>query len=160
VTYRAPSWLTLATVTGVALVVSLLLAIARPIEMTVDGVRVESDVPPITTANHRVFVPVRSFAGALGAQMLENADGRIDVVRGDQTLRLRRGDAHARINGVPFTMKHPPFLVRGRMMVELDTVAAAFNVRANYDTRSARIEVVTPGIGQALVPARGSSPTQ
>jgi hypothetical protein len=159
-TYRAPSWLALAAVAGLALVVSLLLAIARPIEMTVDGVRVESDVPPVTTANHRIFVPVRSFAGALGAQMLENEDGRVDVVRGNQTLRLRRGDAHARINGVPFTMKHPPFLVRGRMMVELDTVAAALNVRANYDARNASIEVVTPGVGQALVSSQGTAPTQ
>ena len=159
-TYRAPGWLTIGSVAGLALIVSLLLAVARPIEMTVDGVGVESDVPPVTTANHRVFVPVRSFAGALGAQMLENEDGRVDVVRGNQTLRLRRGDAQARINGVPFTMKHAPFLVRGRMMVELDTVAAAFNVRANYDARSARIEVVTPGVGQALVSSQGSSPTQ
>jgi len=43
---------------------------------------------------------------------------------------------------------HAPFRVRGRVMISLDAVARALNVRARYDARNARIEVVTPGIGE------------
>lgn len=144
--YHAPSSRTLVSIAVLALVVSVVLAFSRPVEMLVDGVRVESDVPPVTTVNNKnVFVPVRTFAEALGAQTLSGDDGRIDLVRGNKSLRLRVGDAHATFNGMPLTLHHAPFLVRGRVMVELKAVAGAFNVRATYDPRTARIDVLTPG---------------
>jgi hypothetical protein len=159
VTYRAPGSRTLVSVALLALFASAMLAFARPVEMTVDGVGVESDVPPVTTANDRVFVPIRSFAEALGAQT-SGEDGRIDVVRGSQSLRANVGEVRATVNGTPLTLAHAPFLVRGRIMVELDAVARAFNVRARYDARTARISVFTPGIGQAPVPSPASASTQ
>jgi hypothetical protein len=159
VIYRAPSARTLVSVTVLACVASATIALARPVEMTLDGERIESDVPPITTSSNRAYVPVRSFAAALGAQTLTDgdADGDADIargnagvniVRGNQSLRLKVGDVHASINGMPLTLRRPPFLVRGRVMVELDALARAFNVRAVYDPRTARIDVLTPGIGQ------------
>ena len=36
--------------------------------MLVDGERVDSDVPPVTTASEKAFVPLRSIADALGAE--------------------------------------------------------------------------------------------
>ncbi len=158
-TYRAPGSRTLVSVALLALFASAMLAFARPVEMTVDGVGVESDVPPVTTANDRVFVPIRSFAEALGAQA-SGEDGRIDVVRGSQSLRVKVGEVRATVNGTPLTLAHAPFLVRGRIMVELDAVARAFNVRVRYDARTARISVFTPGIGQAPVPSPASASTQ
>jgi hypothetical protein len=141
----------------VALVASALLAFSRPAVMMVDGQRVESDVPPVTTTADKVFVPLRSLAEALGAQTDLDEKGRIDVVRGNQSLRVRVGDTHATLNGMPLTMKHPPFRVRGRVMISLKTVAAAFGVRVSYDPRTQRIDVLTPGIGQATTP--GSTDT-
>ncbi len=147
-TYRAPGTRTLGSVAVLALLASTMLAFARPVEMTVDGVGIESDVPPVTVANDRVFVPIRSFARALGGQT-SGEDGHIEVVRGSQSLRVKAGDVRATVNGKPLTLTHAPFLVRGRVMVELDTLAGAFNVRARYDARTARISVLTPGTGQA-----------
>jgi hypothetical protein len=37
-------------------------------------------------------------------------------------------------------------------MISLDAVARALNVRARYDPRDARIDVNTPGIGEAPNP--------
>ncbi len=146
--------------TIVAVVASVLLAFSRPAVMMVDGQRVESDVPPVTTTSDKVFVPLRSIADALGAQTdLDAQSGRIDVVRGDRSLRVRVGDPHATLNGMPLTLKHPPFRVRGRVMISLKTVAAAFGVRASYDARTQRIDVLTPGIGQATTPS-GAEQTQ
>lgn len=150
--YRAPAWQTLASLTVLALAASALLALARPVEMTVDGVRMESDVPPVTTATNRVFVPLRAFAGALGAQTISDGDaGRVVVVRGRQSLRIAVGNVHASLNGMPITLHHAPFLVRGRIMVEMRPLAAAFGVRARYDPPTAHIAVLTPGVGQSAM---------
>jgi hypothetical protein len=158
--YRAPSWRTIA-VTGVAaLLASAVLAFSRPVEMMVDGERVESDVPPVTASSAKVFVPLRTIADALGAEtVVDEKTGRIDVVRGNQSLRLKVGDEHATLNGMPLTLKHAPFRVRGRVMISLKVVASAFGVRVNYDPRTARIDVLTPGIGQANTPTGTTNET-
>jgi hypothetical protein len=149
----------IAIVGGLALVASVLLAFSRPIEMLVDGERVDADVGPITTASAKIFVPLRSLADALGAQTETDAkSGVVNVVLGAQSLRVRVGDKHAAVNGMPFTLKHAPFRVRGRVMVSLDAVAHALHVHARYDARNARIEVVTPGIGMA--PTAQNAPAQ
>jgi hypothetical protein len=143
----------LAFVAVAALFASVLLAFSRPIAMFVDGERVDSDVPPITTPSERAYVPLRSVADALGAETeVDPKTGAVEVVLGTQSLRVRVGDPHAKLNGMPFTLKHAPFRVRGRVMISLDAVARALHVHAKYDPRNARIEVVTPGIGQAPAP--------
>ena len=140
----------LVVVAGMALVASIVLAVSRPIAMFVDGERVDTDVSPVTTSSQKVFVPLRSIADALGAEIERHGKpDSVDVVLGNQSLRVRVGDTHAMVNGMPFTLKHAPFRVRGRVMVSLDAVARALHVHAKYDARNARIEVVTPGIGLA-----------
>jgi hypothetical protein len=147
--YGALRWQTLALLLIAALATSALLAFSRPIVMLVDGERVDSDVAPVTTANAKAFVPLRSIADALGAENeVDPKTGKISVVLGGQALTLRVGETHATVNGVPFTLKHAPFRVRDRVLVSLDAVARALNVRAHYDPREARIEVITPGIGE------------
>ena len=155
--YRALSWQSVTLTAVAALAASALLAFSRPTVMMVDGERVESDVPPITTASDRAFVPVRTIADALGAEtVIDPRTGEIDVIRGNQSLRLRLGNLHATLNGMPMTLRHPPFRVRGRVMISLNVVAQAFNVRASYDPRTARIDILSPGIGQA--PPASSTP--
>jgi len=142
---------------AIALFASVLLAFSRPIEMLVDGERVDTDVAPVTTASEKVFVPLRSVADALGAQTeIDSKSGAVDVVLGPQSLRLRVGDNRATMNGMPFTLKHAPFRVRGRVMVSLDAVARALHVHARYDPRNARINVITPGIG--MTPTSQNAP--
>jgi hypothetical protein len=151
--YASLSLRRLAFIAVTALVVSLLLVISRPIVMLVDGERVDSDVPPVTTVSDRAYVPLRSVADALGAETeVDGKTGSVDVVLGNQALHVRVGDTHATLNGMPFTLKHAPFRVRGRVMISLDAVAHALHVRARYDPRNARIEVITPGIGEAPGP--------
>jgi hypothetical protein len=156
--YSALSPRSLAVIAVVALAVSVLLAVSRPIVMLVDGERVDSDVAPVTTASSRAFVPLRSLAEALGAETVADPKtGTVDVVLGGQSLRVRVGETRATLNGMRFTLKHAPFRVRGRVMISLDAVARALHVRAKYDARNARIEVVTPGIGQAPGPTNNSA---
>jgi hypothetical protein len=158
VKYRALSWQSVTLTAVAALSASALLAFSRQTIMMVDGERVESDVPPITTTSDRAFVPVRTVSDALGAEtVIDSKTGEIDVIRGNQSLRLRLGNTHATLNGMPMTLRHAPFRVRGRVMVSLNLVAQAFNVRASYDPRTARIDILSPGIGQA--PPASSTPS-
>ncbi|HLY01352.1 MAG TPA: copper amine oxidase N-terminal domain-containing protein [Candidatus Cybelea sp.] len=151
--YGGVGWQSLALVAICALFAASVLAFSRPIVMLVDGERVDTDVPPVTTANAKAFVPLRSIADALGAETeVDGKTGKISVVLGSQTLTLHVGDAHATVNGMPLTLKHAPFRVRGRVLISLDAVARALGVRARYNPREARIEVITPGIGQAPNP--------
>jgi hypothetical protein len=150
--YAALRWQSLALLALVALAVSCVFAFSTPISMFVDGERVDSDVSPVTTASQRAFVPLRSVADALGAETVVDKSGTIAVTLGDQTLALRVGDTHAKLNGMPLTLKRAPFRVRGRVLISLDAIARALHVRATYDPRTARIEVRTPGVGQVQTP--------
>lgn len=147
-TYRRPAMQTLILTSVVALVASAMLALSHPAQLRIDGQRVESDVPPITTAAQRVFVPLRAVADALGARTLVQGNN-VYIIRGKQSLRLRVGDRHATLNGMPLTLERAPFRVRGRLMIGIKALALALNVHVDYDPRTARIDVLTPGIGQA-----------
>ncbi|HEY9085569.1 MAG TPA: copper amine oxidase N-terminal domain-containing protein [Candidatus Tyrphobacter sp.] len=160
-TYSAPSHKSLVLTAVVALLASVGLFVSRPVDVMVDGTRMESDVPPVTTAANHVFVPVRSIADALGAQTLVVGKGdRIVVTRGSDTLQLRVGDVHATLDGMPMTLDRGPFRVRGRVMVGLQTIARAFGVRVTYDAAEGRIEVMTPGIGQVPPTSNVTEATQ
>ena len=146
-TYRWPRPQTLALTTVFAAAAASMLALSRPVEMMVDGVRVTSDVPPVTTSSREVFVPLRTIAEALGAEMIVEKDGSIAVVRGNQSLRLVVGNHHAILNAMPFTFHHAPFRVRGRVMVSLTALSRAFGVQAKYDAHTARVDVTSAAPG-------------
>ena len=146
--YRRPALQTLVLTGVVALVASAMLALSHPAELRIDGQPVQSDVPPITTAAQHVFVPLRAVADALGAQTIVHGN-YVYVVRGKQSLRLRVGDRHATLNGMPLTLVRAPFRVRGRVMIGMKGLALALNVHVTYDPRTARINVLTPGIGES-----------
>ena len=149
-TATRPRLLTLAITAAIALAVSLGLSLSRPLDVVVDGQHVLSDVAPITTAADKIYVPLRAVSDALGAETkYDTATGLIVVTRGEQQLRLRVGDLHAKLDGMPMTLKHAPFRVRGRVMVNVKAISRAFGMHVTYDPRTARIEVNTPGIIEA-----------
>ncbi len=148
--YRPVTWQTVTLTAASALVASALLAFSRPVDVRIDGHTMESDVAPVTTASDNVFVPLRAFASALGARVtvseVRGDNDAVVVTRGERTFAIRVGDRHATLNGMPLTLSHEPFRVRGRIMIGLKAVATAFDVRVHYDARSARIDVRTPGV--------------
>jgi trimeric autotransporter adhesin len=145
--YQPPSKRAIVATAALALLASVAFAYSKPVEMRVDGQPVISDVPPVTTPKGGVYVPLRSVTDALGAEThYEHKSGDVVVTRGDQTLRLKVGSKHAKLNGMPMTLGHEPFRVRGRVMVGLHAVQRAFGVRVKFDTMTARVEVSTPGV--------------
>jgi hypothetical protein len=134
----------LATV-GVAAFAAALTSLSHPAALRLDGQRMNSDVPPVTTAKG-AYVPLRAVADSLGADTNYDAKtGRIELVRANDTLRLRVGDRVATLNGFKMTLKAAPFAVSGRTMVPLNTIALAFKTHVRYDKARAQIDVMTAG---------------
>lgn len=147
--YRRPSNATLSLTLVLSLAGALTFVYSKPVEVRVDGQRVLSDVPPVTSVKG-VFVPLRPVGDALGAEThYERKSGDVVVTRGEQSLYLHVGSKHARINGVAVTLKHAPFRVRGRVMVGLPAVQQTFGVRVRFDRMTARVDVNTPGLSEA-----------
>jgi hypothetical protein len=134
----------------VATVASVMAAASQPAALSIDGQRVASDVPPITSLKGEAFVPLRVVAETLGADTnFDPKTGMIELVRANDTLRLRVGDKTATLNGNRMTLRHAPFAVRGRTMVSLNAIARAFGSKVNYDRAQAKIDIVTPGVVEA-----------
>jgi len=124
-------------------------SLSHPAALSLDGQRMLSDVPPVTTAKG-AYVPLRVVAESLGADTnYDSKTGRIELVRADDTLRLRVGDRAATLNGNKMTLKAAPFAVRGRTMVPLNVIARAFKMHVRYDKAHAQIDVMTTGTLEA-----------
>lgn len=129
---------------------SVLAAASQPASLRIDGQRILSDVPPVTSIKGEAFVPLRVVADNLGAETEYDANtGAVELSRGKDVLRLHAGETVATMNGRRLVLKHAPFQVRGRMMVSLATIAKAFGSKVSYDHARAKIDVMTPGMVEA-----------
>jgi hypothetical protein len=148
--YKPPGLLAVAVTAAIAVAVSLAISVAKPVEVRVDGQPMLTDVAPVRTGAETVYVPLRPLSDALGAETRYDAkSGEIFMTRGDQSLHLKIGDVHATLNGMPMTLKHAPFRVRGRAMIGLHVVQRAFGVRVKFDKATSRVDVDTPGSATA-----------
>jgi hypothetical protein len=145
-----PSRNTLLATVLVATVASIMIAASQPASLRIDGQRITSDVPPVTSLKGEAFVPLRVVAETLGADTnYDPKTGLIELVRANDTLRMRVGDKTATLNGNRMTLHHAPFAVRGRTMVSLNAIARAFGSKVHYDGAHAKIDIVTPGVVEA-----------
>ncbi len=143
---RRPGLRSIGATACVAAIAAAMSALANPVALRVDGHRMLSDVPPVTTPKG-AYVPLRVVAESLGGDANYDAKtGRIELVRGNDTMRLRVGDRGASLNGKKMLLRSAPFSVRGRTMVSLATIARAFGTNVSYDRARAKIDVVEPGV--------------
>ncbi|GAC1299882.1 MAG: hypothetical protein NVSMB19_05220 [Vulcanimicrobiaceae bacterium] len=149
---RFPSRRTVGATVSISAFAAALSSLSHPAAVRVDGHRMVSDVPPVTTAKG-AYVPLRAVAESLGADANYDAKtGLIELVRGSDTLRLHAGDRAATLNGHPMALKNAPFAVRGRTMVSLNVIAKAFKTSVRYDVSHAKIDVMTSGALDANAP--------
>ncbi len=146
---QRPQWTSVALTAVIALAVSLMLRLSQPVELRVDGQRIATDVAPVTH-QHDVFVPLRAISEALGADThFDPKTNRLEITRGDQTVRLRIGETRGTLNGNRMTLPRAPFRVRGRVMVSMNAIARVFGAKVSYDKTTSRIDVMTSGIKEA-----------
>ncbi len=142
---RFPERRTVAATAVIAAFAAALTSLSHPAALRVDGHRMISDVPPVTTAK-TAYVPLRAVAETLGAEMNYDAKtGAIELIHSGDTMRLHVGERAATLNGYKLTLANAPFAVRGRTMVPLQVIARAFKTHVRYDTGHAQIDVMTAG---------------
>ncbi len=140
---QSPSFRTVLATAAVASVCAAATFLSKPAALRIDGHRMVSDMPPITTAKG-AYVPLRAVATSLGADMDYDAKtGAIELLRGHDTLRLKVGERSATFDGKPITLGIAPFETHGRTMVSLGTVARAFRTKVRYEPARARIDLMT-----------------
>jgi hypothetical protein len=141
-----PSGRLIAATAAIALMASLSLALSTPATISVDGQRLASDVPAVTTPSG-AYLPLRAIADAAGAKTtFDTANGDIVVRKGTDVLVMRAGAATAKMNGHRVTLAHAPFTVHGRVMVASATIADTFGSTVRYDSKHGRVLVRTPGV--------------
>ncbi|MBD5655347.1 MAG: copper amine oxidase N-terminal domain-containing protein [Candidatus Eremiobacteraeota bacterium] len=140
---------TVAATVALSALAAAMTSLSNPAALRVDGQKMVSDVPPVTTAKG-AYVPLRVVADSLGADTnYDPKSGTIELIRANDTMRLHVGDRVGTINGNRFTLKAAPFAVRGRTMVPLAVIARAFRTNVRYDGARAKIDVMTPGTLEA-----------
>jgi hypothetical protein len=139
---RLPSRRSILATVAISAVAAVMVSLSSPASLRIDGQRMISDVPPVTTPKGEVFVPLRVVAETLGAETnYDPKTGMIELTRADDKI--------ATLNGNRMTLKHAPFSVRGRTMVSLSVIGRAFNTKVHYDGARAKIDVMTPGLIEA-----------
>jgi hypothetical protein len=140
---RPISFRTYVVTTVFASLASLAMFLSHPPTLRVDGQHMASDVPPVTSMRG-TFLPLRAIALGIGAVTSYDAKtGQIDVLRGRDIVVLHVSAHNGLLNGMPFTMRHAPFVVRGRVMVPAGLFERALGSTVRYDAAHESIEITT-----------------
>lgn len=119
-------------------------AAEKPVSVTVDGLPVAFDVPPIIR-NGRTLVPFRAIAEALNVKV--NWDGSTKTVSatdGKTSIRLQIGNKTAYRNGEPIPLDVPPQVVNGRAMLPLRFFSEAFACKVAWDETRLSVAITSP----------------
>ncbi|NLX91852.1 MAG: SH3 domain-containing protein [Firmicutes bacterium] len=152
--YSKSCLLTLALI----LVLGACLPVARAAEgisISVDGLVVETDVPPFIDNNGRTMVPVRFVSEALGCGVIWNAENqRIKISRTGIWVELFIGQKTAYVNGTAVEMDTTAVLRKGRTMVPLRFLAETFGLEVDWNEARRTVAI------KSSAPPEESSPEE
>jgi len=115
----------------------------QPIEVLLNGVALEFDVPPMVV-DSRTLVPLRAIFEALGAEVSWNASTQtITGTRAGTTIVLPIGSTTPTVNGQAIPIDVPGAVVNGRTLVPLRFVAESFGVNVNWNAENRLITITS-----------------
>jgi len=119
---------------GVIFVIPVAAAESSDIDVIIDGVELELDVPP-QIIDDRTMVPMRGIFEALGADVYWEDYGQIITVTLDETIILKQiGNRNMHLDGVVIAMDAPPTLIDGTTFVSVWAVVASFGMDLDWDS--------------------------
>lgn len=108
----------------------------KPIELVVDGKRLDTVVPPIIL-NDRTLVPARDVLEKLGAKVnWDEKYKQIDVTYGNKIIILTINSKTAYINQITNELDVPAKLINGKTMIPVAFVARGLGFKVNWDEKS------------------------
>ncbi len=103
------------------------------IQILVNDVKVEADVPPVIV-DGRTLVPVRAIFEALGANVEWIAETRTaKAVRGEDTIEIQIDNTIMLVNGAEVALDVPAMIVADRTMVPARAIAESFNLLVDWN---------------------------
>lgn len=118
---------------------------AGPVRITIDGVAVETDVPPFIDANNRTIVPVRFVSQMLGCQVgWDSKEQRVSVSRPGITVELYIAQKTATVNGAKIEMDTTAVLRENRTMVPLRFLAETFGLKVGWKQKEQTVTLTSP----------------
>lgn len=113
------------------------------IKVTIDGVKLNTDVNPVITSN-RTMVPVRPIFEALGGKVEWDQDTRTATITKDSdTIKLQIGSKKAYINGGEFLLDVPVREVYERTLVPVRFVAESLGCGVYWDHQNKIVAIET-----------------
>lgn len=128
-----------------AMAAALSVSAAGATSLVVDGMNVQTDVPPVIV-DGRTLVPVRALFESLGATVgWEESTQTATATKGSTVISMQIGNATAYVNGVAKTLDVPAQTIEGRTMAPARFVAESLNATVNWDSASDTVKISTSG---------------
>ena len=116
-----------------------------PLRILIDGLTVETDVPPFIDANNRTMVPVRFVSEGMGCHVEWDAgEQRVMVSRPGKTVALYIMQKTAVVDGIETDMDTTAILKSGRTMVPLRFLAEAFGLKVEWNQKNQTVSIFSP----------------
>lgn len=149
--------ISLSTLTGF-LFFSSAVALAQPIQVDLDGRRLQFDQPPAMVGG-RLMVPLRGIFEALQAEVLYDGPTRsIKATKGSKVVELTLGSREARIDGRPVFLDVPADTLGGRTMVPLRFVSESLGAEVKWNGATRTVALSGDG-GSIESPADPPAPS-
>ncbi len=115
-----------------------------PVFLQVDGVAVESDVPPVII-KERTLIPARAVFENMGADVNWDEDARlVEISMGTSNVKLTIDSDTAFVNGVPITMDVPAMIIDSRTLIPVRFVAESLSCGVGWDDLSRTVKLTSP----------------
>lgn len=143
-----------------AVLSAVMLLNAAAVDLYVDSVKLEPEVPPTVVDGH-TLVPLRSIFDALGATLeWDNATQTATGSRGDSVISIQIGNQTALVNGEEKALEAPAQIVNGSTMVPARFVAEGLNCIVKWDKATDGIYISTTGIDPVIPEAPTVAPAE
>ncbi|MEW6661084.1 MAG: exo-beta-N-acetylmuramidase NamZ domain-containing protein [Bacillota bacterium] len=117
-------------------------AVDGQIRVEVEGKPVSFDSPPFIDINHRMMVPIRFIAEALGANVFWNPGTQaVSIIRPGAHIQLTIGSAAAFVNGEERPMDTRPVIKSGRTMVPVRFVAEFMGAGVTWHSQAVTVTI-------------------
>ncbi|HEY4391389.1 MAG TPA: copper amine oxidase N-terminal domain-containing protein [Paenibacillus sp.] len=114
---------------------------AKAITIYVDGVQLQTDVPPVMVQG-RVMLPLRAIFEALDARVYwDQKSQTVTGIKGDTTVVLKIKSKVATINGQTVTLDVPAQTLRGRTMVPVRFVSEALGQEVGWNSKDQIVSI-------------------
>lgn len=111
------------------------------ISITIDGVKLHTDVAP-TAINNRTMIPMRAIFEAMGADVAwDNATSTATGTKGNDEVKLQLGNLNAYINGKQFRLDVPAIAINGRILVPVRFVSESLGANVGWDGKTQTVVI-------------------